>query len=43
MVRFAEFARQEPYVIRFIEFMPLDADRTWSRDKRAAQRGRAAR
>jgi cyclic pyranopterin phosphate synthase len=33
VVRFAEFARQEPYVIRFIEFMPLDADRTWSRDR----------
>ena len=24
---------REPYVIRFIEFMPLDADRTWSRDR----------
>jgi len=33
VVRFAEFARSEPYVIRFIEFMPLDADRTWSRDR----------
>jgi cyclic pyranopterin phosphate synthase len=33
VVRFAEFARAEPYVIRFIEFMPLDADRTWSRDR----------
>jgi cyclic pyranopterin phosphate synthase len=33
VVRFAEFARQEPYVVRFIEFMPLDADRTWSRDR----------
>src|ERR671915_393011 len=33
VVRFAEFARQNPYVIRFIEFMPLDADRTWSRDR----------
>ena len=22
-----------PYVVRFIEFMPLDADRAWSRDK----------
>jgi len=33
VVRFAEFARTEPYVIRFIEFMPLDADRTWSRDR----------
>src|SRR3954462_348781 len=33
VVRFAEFARSEPYVIRFIEFMPLDADRSWSADK----------
>ena len=33
VVRFAEFARTEPYVIRFIEFMPLDADRSWSRDR----------
>ena len=27
---FARFAREHPYQIRFIEFMPLDADRTWS-------------
>src|ERR687896_1181176 len=33
VLRFAEFARTEPYIVRFIEFMPLDADRTWSRDK----------
>ena len=33
VVRFAEFARKHPYEVRFIEFMPLDADRTWSRDK----------
>jgi cyclic pyranopterin phosphate synthase len=33
VIRFAEFARSEPYVIRFIEFMPLDADRSWSRDR----------
>jgi GTP 3',8-cyclase len=33
VVRFAEFARTEPYVVRFIEFMPLDGDRSWSRDK----------
>jgi GTP 3',8-cyclase len=33
VLRFAEFARSEPYEIRFIEFMPLDADRTWSRDR----------
>jgi GTP 3',8-cyclase len=33
VLRFAEFARTEPYIVRFIEFMPLDADRTWSRDR----------
>ena len=33
VLRFAEFARTEPYVVRFIEFMPLDADRRWSRDR----------
>ncbi len=27
---FAELARHSPYEIRFIEFMPLDADRAWS-------------
>jgi GTP 3',8-cyclase len=29
---FAEFARDRDLVMRFIEFMPLDADRTWTRD-----------
>jgi GTP 3',8-cyclase len=33
VVRFAEFARQNPYEVRFIEFMPLDADHTWTREK----------
>jgi GTP 3',8-cyclase len=33
VLRFAEFARQHPYEVRFIEFMPLDADRSWTRDK----------
>ena len=33
VLRFAEFARRKPYEIRFIEFMPLDADRAWSLDK----------
>jgi cyclic pyranopterin phosphate synthase len=28
-VPFAEFARRYPYEVRFIEFMPLDADRAW--------------
>jgi len=27
---FARFAREHPYEVRFIEFMPLDADRQWS-------------
>src|SRR5579862_1409191 len=29
---FAEFARERNLIMRFIEFMPLDADRAWSRD-----------
>ncbi|HET8754385.1 MAG TPA: GTP 3',8-cyclase MoaA [Solirubrobacteraceae bacterium] len=33
VLRFAEFARLHPYEVRFIEFMPLDADRSWTRDK----------
>lgn len=28
----AELARRHPYVVRFIEVMPLDADRGWRRD-----------
>ena len=30
---FARFARQHPYEVRFIEFMPLDADHAWDRDR----------
>src|SRR4029077_6747794 len=33
LVAFAEFARRKPYVIRFIEFMPLDADGNWQRER----------
>src|SRR5436309_3101043 len=33
VVPFARFAREHPYEVRFIEFMPLDADRAWSRDQ----------
>src|SRR5215213_4383262 len=33
VLRFAEFARERPFEVRFIEFMPLDADRTWTADK----------
>ena len=29
----AELARRKPYVVRFIEFMPLDADERWEGDK----------
>jgi cyclic pyranopterin phosphate synthase len=29
----AALARRKPYVVRFIEFMPLDADRAWTGDK----------
>src|SRR3954452_21069645 len=29
---FAEFARTSAFQVRFIEFMPLDADHAWSRD-----------
>jgi GTP 3',8-cyclase len=33
VLRFAAFAREEPYEIRFIEFMPLDADQDWDMAK----------
>ena len=29
----AELARRKPYVVRFIEFMPLDADEAWREDQ----------
>jgi cyclic pyranopterin phosphate synthase len=29
----AELARGKPYVVRFIEFMPLDADEAWRQDE----------
>lgn len=29
---FAQFARERAVIMRFIEFMPLDADRHWTRD-----------
>ncbi len=32
-VRFAELARREDFEVRFIEFMPLDADHVWSMEK----------
>lgn len=33
LVRFAELAREMPYQVRFIEFMPLDGDDEWDREK----------
>jgi GTP 3',8-cyclase len=33
VLSFAEFARRNPYEVRFIEFMPLDGDRAWDRSK----------
>jgi cyclic pyranopterin phosphate synthase len=29
VIPFARFARERPFEVRFIEFMPLDADRAW--------------
>jgi len=34
---FVEFARQEAVEVRFIEFMPLDADGAWDRDRVVTQ------
>jgi GTP 3',8-cyclase len=33
VIPFAEFARRTPYQVRFIEFMPLDADHAWTDDQ----------
>jgi cyclic pyranopterin phosphate synthase len=33
VVAFAELSRRKPYVIRFIEFMPLEADGSWQRER----------
>jgi cyclic pyranopterin phosphate synthase len=32
LLPFARFAREKPYEVRFIEFMPLDADHAWRPD-----------
>jgi cyclic pyranopterin phosphate synthase len=32
-IPFAEFARRTPYEVRFIEFMPLDADHAWTEEQ----------
>ena len=33
IIPFGMFAREEGVVVRFIEFMPLEEDRTWTRDR----------
>ena len=33
LLDFAKMARTGPFQVRFIEFMPLDADRSWTRDQ----------
>ena len=33
LLPFAEFAREHPYEVRFIEYMPLDAERRWAPDQ----------
>ena len=33
VLRFAELARRKPYEVRFIEFMPLDADGAWEPER----------
>jgi GTP 3',8-cyclase len=33
VIPFARLARRKPYQVRFIEFMPLDADHAWSEDR----------
>ena len=33
VIPFAQLARRTPYEVRFIEFMPLDADHAWERSK----------
>lgn len=32
VLAFAELARRKPYIVRWIEFMPLDAEGKWDRD-----------
>ena len=33
VIRFAQFARERPFEVRFIEFMPLDADQAWNHER----------
>lgn len=33
ILAFAQLARSKPYVVRFIEYMPLDADGNWRREQ----------
>jgi len=32
VLEFARLARRKPYEVRWIEYMPLDADQTWTKD-----------
>ena len=32
--KFAEFSRQEGVIVRFIEWMPLEEDRSWTKEGR---------
>jgi GTP 3',8-cyclase len=32
IISFAELARRKPYIVRFIEYMPLDADGNWTNE-----------
>ena len=32
VLEFARLARRTPYEVRWIEYMPLDADQTWTKD-----------
>ena len=43
VLRFAEFAREKPYEVRFIEFMPLDADQDVGRATRCCRAPRSWR
>ena len=43
VLRFAAFAREQPYEVRFIEFMPLDADQALGHGQGAAERRGARR
>lgn len=37
IIDFAKYSRETGHIVRFIEFMPLDADKSWSKDKVVTQ------